>query len=239
MGLLYSLASYVYPTSGSKLTEGRIRTRAQRLIIQVKNQQYKLQQEAMREEGALIKQMGQMAATRSREGEQAHMKQVLALSERRLVLDELVYSLNKIVGEAETLATEPSKASNDCIIAVSSVIYCEELLKEMVDLSEFIPEPRPMIGKQHISPRLQKYIDTKPPSAYDLNLYALEMIDRHPPLTLDTLNKPGHKFVAEPMKPIEPTPSEQMWAVTLEEIPIEEEEEKGEGGDGAGEKVEE
>ena len=105
MGLLYSLASYVYPTSDNKLTESKIKTRAQRLVIQIKNKQYKLQQEAMREEAALVKQIGQIPASRSKEGEKAFMKQILTLSERRLVLEELVYSLNKIVTEAGTLAT--------------------------------------------------------------------------------------------------------------------------------------
>jgi hypothetical protein len=44
MGLLYSLTAYFHPPAPGTLTEARIRTSSQKLIIRIRNLQFKLQQ---------------------------------------------------------------------------------------------------------------------------------------------------------------------------------------------------
>lgn len=67
MGLFYSFISYLYP-SNIKLSENNIRTKCQKLIIRIKNIQYKLQQEAYKQEKDLLAQIMQKTSIRSKEG---------------------------------------------------------------------------------------------------------------------------------------------------------------------------
>lgn len=123
MGILYSLTSYFYPNTAPHLTETRIRTSSQKLIIRIKNLQYKLQQEVFKAEEELIKQMQQPLGIRSKEGEIVRIDQIIKLSEKRLVYDEVIYSLNKVVTEAKALETAPSTITNECILAICSIIH--------------------------------------------------------------------------------------------------------------------
>lgn len=68
MGLFYSFISYIYPSASIKLSENKIRTKCQKLIIRIKNIQYKLQQEAYKQEKDLLVQIMQKTAIRSKEG---------------------------------------------------------------------------------------------------------------------------------------------------------------------------
>jgi hypothetical protein len=43
MGILYTITAYFYPVNNT-LSEAKIRTQGQKLIIRIKNLQYKLQQ---------------------------------------------------------------------------------------------------------------------------------------------------------------------------------------------------
>jgi hypothetical protein len=43
MGILYTITAYFYPVNNT-LSESKIRTQGQKLIIRIKNLQYKLQQ---------------------------------------------------------------------------------------------------------------------------------------------------------------------------------------------------
>jgi uncharacterized protein YeeX (DUF496 family) len=65
-----------------KLNEGRIRTRAQRLVLCIKNAQYKLKDESQRNEAELVKQMKQDYHIRSREGERARMVSIIKNGEK-------------------------------------------------------------------------------------------------------------------------------------------------------------
>ena len=89
----------------------------------------------------------------------------------------------------------------------------DALLKPMVDLAEFIPEPRPMIGKQNLPPSVQQYTQNLPPIDYQANLYVLEMLGRQQEkmvnmeegkqgLSLEVVNMTGHNFVANPLPPV-------------------------------------
>jgi uncharacterized protein YeeX (DUF496 family) len=82
MGLLNSLMAYIYPENAMKLNEGRIRTRAQRLVLCIKNAQYKLKDESQRNEAELVKQMKQDYHIRSREGERARMVSIIKNGEK-------------------------------------------------------------------------------------------------------------------------------------------------------------
>lgn len=90
MGLLYSLMAYIYPENAMKLNEGRIRTRAQRLVLCIKNAQYKLKEESQRNENELIKQMRQDYHIRSREGERARMISIIKNGEKLKGRDRLI-----------------------------------------------------------------------------------------------------------------------------------------------------
>lgn len=112
MGLLYSLTSYFYPPATGQLTEARIKTSSQKLIIRIRNLQYKLQQEVFKAEEELVYQVKQQLGMRSRDGERIRMDRIIKLSEKRLVYDEVIYCLNKVMAEAKVLETAPANISN-------------------------------------------------------------------------------------------------------------------------------
>jgi flagellar basal body rod protein FlgC len=91
MGILYSLTAYFSSASGLHLTEARIRTSSQRLIIRIRNLQYKLQQEVFKAEEELVAQMRQPTAIRSRQGELVRIDRIIKDCEKRLVYDEVIY----------------------------------------------------------------------------------------------------------------------------------------------------
>lgn len=66
MGMFYSFISYLYPSASIKLSEHMIKTRCQKLIMRIKNIQYKLQQEAYKQEKDLLVQVMQKTAIRSK-----------------------------------------------------------------------------------------------------------------------------------------------------------------------------
>lgn len=103
MGMFYSFISYLYPSASIKLSESMIKTRCQKLIMRIKNIQYKLQQEAYKQEKDLLVQVMQKTAIRSKEGEKVRMDMVIENSEKLLVYDEVIYCLNKIIQEAYVL----------------------------------------------------------------------------------------------------------------------------------------
>lgn len=51
------------------------------------------------------------------------MNMVIENSEKLLVYDEVIYCLNKIIGEAYVLENSPQSMSNECLLSLSSVIY--------------------------------------------------------------------------------------------------------------------
>lgn len=112
MGILYSITSFFSSSTSPHLTETRIRTSSQRLIIRIRNLQYKLQQEVFKAEEELLMQIKQQVAIRSRDGERVRMDLIIKSSEKRLVYDEVIYCLNKIIAEAKTLETSPASISN-------------------------------------------------------------------------------------------------------------------------------
>jgi len=50
MGLVYSLTNYFYPTATPKLSQHAIRTKAQRLILCIKQAQFRLQKSTIKQE---------------------------------------------------------------------------------------------------------------------------------------------------------------------------------------------
>ena len=68
-------------------------------------------------------------------------------------------------------------------------------------------------------------MNEKNTSHYDLNLYACELRNRQG-VGLDVFNAVGHQFVPDPQEPIEESPSDRMFAITLENVELPEEEEK-------------
>lgn len=175
MGMFYSFISYLYPSASIKLSEHMIKTRCQKLIMRIKNIQYKLQQEAYKQEKDLLVQVMQKTAIRSKEGEKVRMDMVIENSEKLLVYDEVIYCLNKIIQEAYVLENSPQNMSNECLLSLSSVIYVYNPLElnQFVKLNEFIPEPFPNIDVSKIRPLLQKYLKKPVISDYERNLYAL------------------------------------------------------------------
>jgi hypothetical protein len=125
-------------------------------------------------EEELVGQVKQQVAIRSRDGERIRMDLIIKSSEKKLVYDEVIYCLNKVIAEAKTLETAPGSISNECLLSISSIIHVYEPLglNEFVSLSEFVPEPYPIIDNSKIRPLLQRYLlhDSSP---YKRNLYAL------------------------------------------------------------------
>jgi hypothetical protein len=68
-------------------------------------------------------------------------------------------------------------------------------------------------------------LSEKKTNHYDLNLYACELRNRQG-VGLDVFNAVGHQFVPDPQEPIEESPSARMFAITLENVELPEEEEK-------------
>ena len=66
MGLLYSLTVYFSSPHSMPLTEAKIKTSSHKLIIRIRNLQYRLQQEVFKAEQELITQIRQQTAMRSR-----------------------------------------------------------------------------------------------------------------------------------------------------------------------------
>ena len=154
------------------------------------------------------------------------MELIIQNSQKLLVYDEAILALNKIMGESMMLENNPTKISNECVLAINTLIfvYDKMQLKEFVNLSEFIPEPHPTVPIQKTAPAIQKYLSEQPISHYELNLYACQFASRHPEKPLETFNQVGHNFEENPVEPPEESPSAHMFAITIEEISPEEEE---------------
>lgn len=54
MGVVYSISSYFYPSTAPKLSEHLIRTRSQKLVLYIRQAQYRLQQQTIKEEQDLL-----------------------------------------------------------------------------------------------------------------------------------------------------------------------------------------
>lgn len=53
---------------------------------------------------------------------------IIRNSEKRLVYDEVIYCLNRVIVEAKELKTAPGTLSNECLLAVCSIIHVYEPL---------------------------------------------------------------------------------------------------------------
>lgn len=114
------------------------------------------------------------------------------------------------------LENNPTKISNECIVAINSIIFVYDKLelKQFLNLNEFIPEPHPTINIEQTGTIIQKYLNDKSPSHYELNLYACQLAARRN-LDLGVFNTVGHQFDANPVEPVEESPSAHMFAITL------------------------
>jgi len=122
MGLVYSLTSYFYPTT-PQLSAIVIKTKTTRLSLCIKQAQYRLQQATMKLEDNLIDTVSKNKHLRNKEAENIAMELIIRNSERMLVYDELLLCLETIKNSAPALENNPKDISNECVKAISSLIF--------------------------------------------------------------------------------------------------------------------
>ena len=79
------------------------------------------------------------------------------------------------------LENNSNKISQACVVAICTIIYSyKELeLTEIINLSDFVPEPHPVIQKKQISQPLREYVEYKGATFFAINTYILEMCARN------------------------------------------------------------
>lgn len=55
---------------------------------------------------------------------------------------------------------DSTKASKECIIAICTILYAYKDLElsDCINLTDFVPEPHPLIDKKQISQALREYV---------------------------------------------------------------------------------
>lgn len=79
------------------------------------------------------------------------------------------------------LEVDPNKISEACMLAICTIIYAYKDLElsDCINLSDFVPEPHPVIDKKQISQGLREYVEYSGATFFAINTYILEMCYRN------------------------------------------------------------
>lgn len=150
------------------------------------------------------------------------MEAIVRKSELVAAYEEIIRCANAIKNEARMLELDSTKVSEVCVLAICTIMYAYKDLElsECINLSDFVPEPHPLINKKQISPALREYVEYEGATQFAINTYILEMCSRNH-ITLEKVNEVGHNFTYSPSKLVErESKSSAMFALSMEEIPF-------------------
>lgn len=126
------------------------------------------------------------------------------------------------------METDSNKISKTCVLAICTIIYVYKDLElnSCINLTDFVPEPHPVIDKKQISEPLRDYVEYEGSTTFSINTYILEMCHRNE-ITLEKVNEVGHNFCYTPSKlVIRESKSSALFALSLEELELEKYEEE-------------
>lgn len=145
MGLWQSTMMYVksfyQPDTKIVLSAVKITNSCNRLAHGLRLGSIKIQDKIKSIEGELLKMIDGPSKSRSLQGEQGLMAEIVRLSEEIMANEELVHCCEVIKNEARMLEKAPENVSDRCKLAISTILFSYSALNlsQWINLTEIIP----------------------------------------------------------------------------------------------------